>query len=161
MNPNFCTPDNLGGILEGWFEVRLYNQMNIKECQVSSPGTWINLKFPIWVIYVQEGFPMFSWEQPSASGFLLLWWTTALPSPCSRSSFQVTSHTVFFNSKSDGTSSFPEKIIHAAGQTEPQASSSLTMKFGLTMDGREIQDRAKKKEREKRVAYKVNTHTFW
>lgn len=68
--------------------------------------------------------------------------------------FRVTSHTVSFNQKSDGTSSFPGKIIHAAGQTEPQASSRVTMKLGLTMDGRETEDRAGKK-----VWNKKSTHT--
>lgn len=37
-----------------------------------------------------------------------------------------------FYEKSDGTSLYPGKIIHAAGQTEPQPSSRVSMKFGRT-----------------------------
>lgn len=46
-------------------------------------------------------------------------------------SFQVTFYSVFYE-KSDGTSLYPGKIIHAAGQTEPQPSSRVSMKFGRT-----------------------------
>lgn len=49
----------------------------------------------------------------------------------SLSSFQVTFYSVFYE-KSDGTSLYPGKIIHAAGQTEPQPSSGVSMKFGRT-----------------------------
>lgn len=37
-----------------------------------------------------------------------------------------------FYEKSDGTSLYPGKIIHAAGQIEPQPSSRVSMKFGRT-----------------------------
>lgn len=95
--------------------------------------TWAHLTFLIWGFSFAERFRRALLRAAEYRRFPLTLadqgFAFTLFSPLS---FQLTFYSVFFYKKSDGTSLNCGKIIHAAGQTEPQPSSRISMKFGRT-----------------------------